>query len=454
VCASCRPRSGSTRASPRSETSSAGASPPIRAPSNRTDLAVWWGAHAPDPAVAPGLPAYRALAVTVVTLALAYGVWYAYSVFLVALLREFGWSRSVLAGAFSVFTLVSGGAGPVLGALADRFGPRRLILIGGVLLAASLWADSFVTRAWHLYLAFGLMTAIGVATAGWTPAVVLVQRQWHARLGLALGIAGSGVGLGIFLVVPLCQGLIDAFGWRWAFRGLGTLALLWILPVTALFVHDLPATPRPTAPSPGEGAGAGGFSLDGALASGSFRFIALAVFLGSICSQTLHVHQAAFFVDHGLPAMTAASVISVVGAASILGKTGGGFVSDLFPREAVYALGMVGMIGGVGVLWLVAAAPSAWLALGYGVLFGLGYSVTAFVVPAMMSDRFRGPNFGAIFGATQVASALGSALGAWMAGRIFDATGSYALAFSIAAAAAAVAALSVWGSRMPRAGGG
>jgi len=174
------------------------------------------------------------------------------------------------------------------------------------------------------------------------------------------------------------------------------------------------------------------------------------VFLGSICSQTLHVHQAAFFVDHGLPAMTAASVISVVGASSILGKTGGGFVSDLFPREAVYALGMVGMIGGVVVLWLVAAAPSPWLAMGYGVLFGLGYSVTAFVVPAMMSDRFRGPHFGAIFGATQVASALGSALGAWLAGRIFDATGSYALAFSIAAGAAAVAALSVWGGRMPR----
>jgi MFS family permease len=164
------------------------------------------------------------------------------------------------------------------------------------------------------------------------------------------------------------------------------------------------------------------------------------------------VHQAAFFVDHGLPAMTAASVISVVGASSILGKTGGGFVSDLFPREAVYALGMVGMIGGVVVLWLGAAAPSPWLAMGYGVLFGLGYSVTAFVVPAMMSDRFRGPHFGAIFGATQVASALGSALGAWLAGRIFDATGSYALAFSIAAGAAAVAALSVWGGRMSGSG--
>jgi MFS family permease len=402
----------------------------------------------PDPAAAPA-PSYLALAVTVVTLALAYGVWYAYSVFLVALLREFGWSRSVLAGAFSIFTLVSGGAGPVLGALADRFGPRRLILIGGVLLAGSLWADSLVTRAWHLYLTFGLLTAVGVATAGWTPAVVMVQRQWRARLGLALGIAGSGVGLGIFLIVPLCQALIDGFGWRWAFRALAVLSALWILPATYLAIRDAPPPPREPAPRSGDGNPATGeHSLERALANPSFRLIGLAVFLGSICSQTLHVHQAAFLVDHGLPAMTAASVISVVGASSILGKTGGGWISDHLSRELVYALGMIAMIFGVGILWLVALAPSAWLALGYAVLFGVGYSVTAFIVPAMMSDRFRGPHFGSIFGATQVASALGSALGAWLAGRIFDATGSYAIAFMLAAAAAAVAAMSVWAGRM------
>jgi len=400
----------------------------------------------PDPAASPA-PSYLALAVTVVTLALAYGVWYAYSVFLVALLREFGWSRSVLAGAFSVFTLVSGGAGPVLGALADRFGPRRLILIGGALLAGSLWADSLVTRAWHLYLTFGLLTAVGVATAGWTPAVVMVQRQWKARLGLALGIAGSGVGLGIFLVVPLCQALIDGFGWRWAFRALGVLCALWILPATFLAIRDAPS-PREPAARGLVGRAGGEHSLERALANPSFRLIGLAVFLGSICSQTLHVHQAAFLVDHGLPAMTAASVISVVGASSILGKTGGGWISDHLSRELVYALGMIGMILGVGVLWLVALAPTAWLALGYAVLFGVGYSVTAFIVPAMMSDRFRGPHFGSIFGATQVASALGSALGAWLAGRIFDATGSYAIAFMLAAAAAGVAAMSVWAGRM------
>jgi MFS family permease len=405
----------------------------------------------PDPPSSPAsrAPAYRALAVTVITLALAYGVWYAYSVFLVALLKEFGWSRSVLAGAFSVFTLVSGGAGPVLGALADRFGPRRLILAGGALLAASLWADSYVTRAWHLYVGFGLLTAIGVSTAGWTPAVVMVQRQFSARLGLALGIAGSGVGLGIFLVVPLCQALIDAFGWRWAFRALGIVAAVWILPATYFAIRDTPTPARVAEARVARAEAGGAHSLDHALANPSFRYIGLAVFLGSICSQTLHVHQAAFLVDHGLSAMTAASVISVVGAASILGKTGGGFISDFFSRELVYALGMVGMIVGVGVLWLVAVAPSTWLALGYAALFGMGYSVTAFIVPAMMADRFRGPHFGSIFGATQVASALGSALGAWLAGRLFDATGSYAIAFGVAAGAAAVAAWSVWASRIP-----
>jgi len=402
-----------------------------------------------DPAASPA-PSHPALAVTVVSLALAYGVWYAYSVFLVALLREFGWSRSVLAGAFSVFTLVGGGAGPVLGALADRFGPRRLILIGGVLLAASLWVDSLVTRAWHLYVAFGLLTAVGVATAGWTPAVVMVQRQWRARLGLALGIAGSGVGLGIFLVVPLCQALIDAFGWRWAFRALAALCACWILPATYLAIHDAPPLPRAPASRPGGHAGAAGgeHSLGLALANPSFQLIGLAVFLGSICSQMLHVHQAAFLVDHGISAMTAASVISTVGASSILGKTGGGFVSDFLSRELVYALGMISMIIGVGMLWLVALTPSTWLALGYAALFGVGYSVTSFIVPAMMSDRFRGPHFGSIFGVTQVASALGSALGAWLAGRIFDATGSYAIAFALGAAAAAVAALSVWAGRV------
>ncbi|UCF76653.1 MAG: MFS transporter, partial [Betaproteobacteria bacterium] len=120
------------------------------------------------------------------TLGLTYGVWYSYSVFLVALLNEFGWSRSVLAGAFSLFTLVHGVANPVVGVLCDRIGPRRLVIFGGAALGLALYANGFVESPGRLYLGFGLVTALAVACCGWVPAVVLVQRQFMDKLGFSL----------------------------------------------------------------------------------------------------------------------------------------------------------------------------------------------------------------------------------------------------------------------------
>ena len=394
--------------------------------------------------------AYRTLGVSVVTLALAYGVYYAYSVFLVALLREFGWSRSVLAGAFSVFSLVHGAANPVLGWIGDRIGPQRLIMAGGVLRSAALWIDSLIASRWQLYVAFGVLTAAGVSTAGWTPAVMLVQRQFSQRLGLALGITGSGIGLGIFLVVPVCQAMIDAMGWRWAFRALAVVTAAWIIPATWLALPAAVSAPRARPAAPREPTGrdtTADLTLLAAMATVPFWLIAGAKFLGNISSQTLHVHQAAFLVDHGVTAMVAASVISVVGAASIVGKTGGGWLSDHLARETVYVLGMASMIASLGLLWLVAASPRPWLTYGYASLFGLGYAVTASLVPAMVSDRFRGPHFGAIFGVSQIGSALGTALGPWLAGWAFDTTGSYAMPFTLAAATAGGAAVAVTISR-------
>src|SRR5918999_2978652 len=101
-----------------------------------------------------------ALGVIALSLAIAYGIWYSYSVILVALLAEFGWSRSVLAGAFSVFTLVHGGVNPVIGALCARFRPARVMAAGGALMGLALVADSFIAAPAHLYLAFGVFTAI------------------------------------------------------------------------------------------------------------------------------------------------------------------------------------------------------------------------------------------------------------------------------------------------------
>jgi MFS family permease len=179
-----------------------------------------------------------AVAVTFVTLGLTYGIWYSYSVFLVALLRDFGWSRSVLAGAFSLFVMVHGLSGPVLGWLVERFGPRRVIVTGASLIGAGLALAAETRAAWQLYLAFGVIAAAGVSSTGWVPSVILVRGWFPSRIGTALGIASAGIGVGIFALVPLAQLLIDRVGWQWAFRALGLLIVGWVIPAAALLLRD------------------------------------------------------------------------------------------------------------------------------------------------------------------------------------------------------------------------
>ena len=391
-------------------------------------------------------PGFRSIAVTFVTLALTYGVWYSYSVFLVALLREFGWSRSVVSGAFSLFALVHGMSGMWLGRLADRLGPRRIVLVGGLVLAIALPLDGAIRTPWQLYLTFGLLTGVGVAAAGWVPAVVLVQRWFPGRVGFALGATSAGIGVGITVVVPFSQLLIDLLGWRWAFRILGFLMVVWVIPATLWMLRDPPRA----VPGPAHTVNAGPPStrVDITLAEAArlprFWLLGWAQVFGNLASQMLFVHQAAYLVDHGIATIVAASVVSVVGLTSIAGKTGGGWLSDRLGREITYTIGMVLTLGSIAVLGLIALAPSPALAYGYAVLLGLGYSVTAPLMPAVISDLFRGRHFGAIFGTLHVANALGGSIGPWVGGRIFDVTGSYRAAFLVGAATATVSTALLW----------
>jgi MFS family permease len=399
------------------------------------------------------LPARRrtlSLGVIALTLALAYGIWYSYSVILVALLHEYGWSRSVLAGAFSLFTLVHGGVNPAVGALCDRLRPLGLMAAGGVALGLALWADSYIASPWQLYLGFGVFTAIAVAAAGWVPALVQVQRDFQDKLGLALGIVSSGVGVGMLLVVPLTQLLIDAYGWRTAFRVLAAICVLWIVPSSLFLLRRAPARRHAPTPAAAPQKPLHTATLAEAMRGTPFWLMVSAFLFGNVCSQTLHVHQVAYLVDQGVAAIVAASVVGVVGASSIVGKTGGGWLSDRVEREFVYVAGIAILVGAVAALAAIGAAPAHWAIYGYAVLLGLGYSVTASLIPAMVSDRFSGPNFGAIVGVGLMGSAAGSAIGPWMAGYLFDRTGSYMPAFAIAAGCGVAAGAAGWRARVLR----
>ena len=388
----------------------------------------------------------RVLVGTFVTLGLAYGFWYSYSVFLVAFLREFGWSRSVVAGAFSVLVVGHGVSGPLLGWLVERFGPRVVIASGGVVLSAALFIGAHVSAVWHLYLTFGVLASLGVSAAGWVPAVVLIRGWFPTRVGTAIGIASAGIGVGIFALVPFAQLLIDSFGWRWALRVLGTIVVLWIVPATLLLVRDSRGATVAGMPAAADAAALARPHWRLATVARTWRFwgTALVFFAGSLSTQMLLVHQVAYLVDHGASALVGATLVGIVGVASVVGKTGWGTLSDRVGREPTYTLAFGCVALSVLFLALAGAYPRSLLPYGYAVLIGIGYAVTAPLTPAIASDLFGGPRFARIFGMLHFANSLGGALGAWVAGFIFDATHSYALALPIAAATALFAPALLW----------
>jgi len=256
----------------------------------------------------------------------------------------------------------------------------------------------------------------------------------------------------MLLVVPLTQILIDAFGWRIAFRVLALLSVLWIVPASLFLMRVRRDENRGQTPikQNQEKSGSDPITLRAAMRTQPFWLLIAAFFFGNVCSQTLHVHQVAHLVDHGLSAFVAATVVGVVGAASIVGKTGGGWLSDRIERELVYVAGIAILVASAFVLLALGASPTRWGAYGYAVLLGLGYSVTASLIPTMVSDRFSGAHFGAIVGVGLMGSAAGSALGPWLGGRLYDASGSYTMAFLIAAACGVIAGAAGWRARMLR----
>jgi MFS family permease len=188
-----------------------------------------------------------------------------------------------------------------------------------------------------------------------------------------------------------------------------------------------------------------GLTLRHALGHRAFWLLGLSQAATSFANQMLLVHQVVYLVDHGITTLIAASVVSVVGLSSMVGKAGGGWLSDQIDRRITFTISALAVGGSIGVLGLLALSPSpAWAYL-YAVLIGVGYSAPAAIFPALVSDRFRGRHYGAIFGALSVANALGGGLGPWVGGRVFDAGGSYAPAFIAAVIAAAVSTTAIWG---------
>ncbi len=380
---------------------------------------------------------YGLIALAFLHIAVSRGLHGTFGVFFVAMVSAFGWSRATTAGAISLAIIFEGACLPFAGALTDRIGGRKTLMLGGLVLAVGVGFASTISSIWHFYFWVGIISAFGIALIGMVPHVAILSREFPQRRGTALGIAWAGGGVGIVLLVPLAQLLIDTWGWSIAYIGVAMVTALLVIPPVQLFLPRVstinPEPPSTTAKSATE-QNETDWTVRRALTNPAFWLLFIARTLASMGNQVIVTHQIAHAVDVGYSTVFAASIFGFMGVISIGGRMLFGYLADIMNRQMVFT--SVQAISAVGIfaLLMLHDATAPWLLYTYAVCYGLGQGSRALVLSAISADIFSGKHFGAIFGYFTFSIGLGGAIGAWLGGFLFDLNHSYTIAFWVSLA--------------------
>ncbi|MBV9200589.1 MAG: MFS transporter [Alphaproteobacteria bacterium] len=381
-------------------------------------------------------------------------IMHSYAVFLVAFIEQFRWSRAETSIAYSVSQLVAGGSSPLVGALVDRLGPRRLLLIGGSLLVAGLTGSAVISALWQNVLLYGIIMTIGANCLGLVVFVPLLSRHFVRHRGMAISIVQSANGFGRAASAPLVQLSISAIGWRETYLVQAAFVAASVPLLAALFRR---AARYPVAGEPAvlaaEPAGASlpraNWTLSEAMRTPHFWLLFAVYLFTGLGSFLVSLHQLAFAVDIGFDRLYAAGVLGIGSFLAIAGTIFTGSLSDYIGREwsAILAYG-ISIIGVVCAL-LIANPDQHWLLWLHACFFGLTWGARGPAITAKTADLFPGGRLGTILGVITIGSGIGSAAGAWAAGWIFDLSGSYRLAFSLSIAAYLCGCAAFWVLRRP-----
>jgi len=329
---------------------------------------------------------------------------------------------------------------PFVGSLTDRLGPRRALVVGGFLLALGLGFSATISSLWQLYLWLGLVTSLGLGLIGMVPHVAMLAREFSKHRGAVLGLAYAGGGLGMLLLVPLTQIMIDNWGWSVAYVGLAGITALLVVP-TAWFILT-PKSGQSVQSAKAEGET--DWTVKDALTSLSFWLLFSSRVLASMGNQIVITHQIAHAVDARFSKLFAASIFGLMGVVSIFGRVLFGSLADRMRGESVFTL--VQVISTLGIASLMAVQDQSFPALlyAYALFYGLGQGSRALVLSTISADLFLGKSFGAIYGYFTMSIGVGGAFGVWLGGFIHDTTDSYFIAFLVAMFCFIAATINIW----------
>ena len=357
--------------------------------------------------------------VGIVVTCVGFGAMASLSVFLQPMAQAMGWSRTGIATAALLNFLCMGAGAFVWGALSDRFGTRAVVLTGGLLLGLGLVTASRATTLGEFQLLFGVI--VGVASGSFYAPMTATTARWFTRhRSLAVALVSAGLSVGSTVMAPLAGWLISSYGWRTAMLVIGDVVWLVIVP-TALLVRNAPVAP-PVAGAAAAAAAGPELTVAQALRTPQFAAIALTYFACCATHAGPIFHMVTHVIDQGISAMTAATVLSVAGLASLSGKIVCGLVADRVGAKRVLVAGLALQAVAVS-LYLVTRELAGFY--GVALVFGFAYGGVMPLYAILVREYFGERTMGATFGAIALTSTLAMALGPVAGGWLYDAFGSY-----------------------------
>ena len=367
-------------------------------------------------------------------LALSLGVRHGFGLFLPPMSAQFGWGREVFAFAIALQNLIWGLAQPFTGALADRFGAAKVVIVGGVLYAVGLLLMGLSDSPLSLSLSAGLLIGIGLSGTSFSVILGVVGRALPAeKRSMGMGIASAAGSFGQFAMLPGTLGLIGWLGWSTALLVLGLLVALIVPLVSMLKDRPLPSLGADQTLKE---------ALHEACSHSGFWLLAFGFFVCGFQVVFIGIHLPAYLVDQHLPATVGTTVLALIGLFNIFGTYTAGWLGGRMSKPRLLTgLYLARAVVIVVFLWAPVTQFSAYL---FGMAMGFLWVSTVPLTNGTVSTMFGVRNLSMLGGIVFLFHQLGAFLGGWLGGVVYDQTGSYDLIWQVSILLSLLAAALNW----------
>ena len=328
---------------------------------------------------------------------------------------EFGWSRTVLSSCSAVAFLVMGILAIAAGRLSDKYGPKLVLAVSGLLFGLGYALISQVTQPWHLFVIFAVSIGLGMSTHD-VVTLSTIARWFEGRRGVMTGVVKVGTAVGQVVLPPVMALLIVLLGWQMAVISIGICATILLISSAMMMTYPEVSTLEVAVQDPP------GMSFRAACRTRLFWRLCLIQFLFFPTLMTVPVHLAVHGMDLGMTAGRAALLLSVLGAASIAGRLVIGLGADRFGGKRAFILSFIPLIASL----LAFATTTGHLPLFLVVsLYGFAHGGLFTLVSSVVAEYFGMRAHGSIFGTIVFFGTISGFIGPILSGWVFDLLGSY-----------------------------